>query len=185
MKSFNFLATIPENQSGIKLGEDSARVQLEVPFGAGLGNTSSVSQDQAVMILQQLRRQKAVLKVTIELESVGYQGRKKLTQEATKEVTQEVNREENREEKDYQSPEQIDQLKKLRQNIHLEIMNAGMELHKPAIIKTLTGYSKERECTIKELQTVWAFIIKDETLPITNHSRLRERLCDLIGASND
>jgi hypothetical protein len=59
-------------------------------------------------------------------------------------------------------------------------MSAGMEPKKPEIIKSLTGKERERDCTINDLNTIWAFIVKDEVLPITNYVNLRSRLEGLL-----
>lgn len=80
----------------------------------------------------------------------------------------------------YPEPDTLQHIKSLRQKIHLEIMNAGMELKKPEIIYALTNKQKERECTIHDLEKIWEFITKDETLPISNYSKLRERCLSLI-----
>lgn len=80
---------------------------------------------------------------------------------------------------EYDTPEKIEQLNKLRQNIHLELMNAGMDTRKEEIIMALVNQKRERDCTIEELTKVWQFITQDG-YPIQNSTNLRNRLMNLI-----
>jgi hypothetical protein len=160
-KSFSVYGTIPDIQSAITIGKDNARLRIDIPL-------HNQDQRQNVMLLQNLMN--CVFKLTFEIESVNqkdyfYPEQK---EPANNQIT------------DYQTPDEIQQIKNLRQKIHLELMNSGMEPRKPEIIKALTGKTRERDCTKQELNTIWAFIVKDEVLPITNYVNLRSRLEGLL-----
>jgi hypothetical protein len=152
-KSFSVTGTIPDIQSALTIGKDNARLRIDIPL-------HTQDQRQNVMLLQNLMN--CVFKLTFEIEEVN--------------------------QKDYFYKEQkqpvvnedIQQIKDIRQKIHLELMSAGMEPKKPEIIKSLTGKERERDCTINDLNTIWAFIVKDEVLPITNYVNLRSRLEGLL-----
>jgi thiamine biosynthesis lipoprotein ApbE len=168
-RSFDLIGTLPQIQSVITIGKDSVRLKLDIPL-------HNQDQKNKVMCLSNLMD--CVFKLTFTIEAMNqkdffYPKQKEVEQQAEPVLSEDVT---------YQSPSEMDDINYLRSRIHLEIQKAGMELNKVAILKTLTGYSRERDCTITELKQVWEFITKDETLPITNHSRLRERLLDLISA---
>lgn len=153
-RSFSVIGSLPPIQSAITMGKDNVRIKIEVPL-------HNQDQRQNVMLLQNLMN--CVFKLTFEIESVN---QKDYFYPEQKEPAN----------NDYQTPDEIQQIKNLRQKIHLELMNSGMELRKTEIIKALTGKERERDCTINDLNTIWAFIVKDEVLPITNYVNLRKKL---------
>lgn len=155
-RSFSVIGTLPEIQTAITIGKDNARLRIDIPL-------HNQDQRQNVMLLQNLMN--CVFKLTFEIESVT---QKDYFYPQSKEPI--VN----------ETRDQIKDIDSMKQKIHLEIMKAGMEPHKSEIIETLTGKERERDCTIEDLNTIWAFIVKDEILPITNYTNLRNKLEGLL-----
>jgi hypothetical protein len=155
-KSFSVYGTIPDIQSAITIGKDNARLRIDIPL-------HNQDQRQNVMLLQNLMN--CVFKLTFEIESVN---QKDYFYPKQKEPV--VN----------ETKDEIKVIDAMKQKIHLEIMKAGMIESKSQIIESLTGKERERDCTINDLNTIWAFIVKDEVLPITNYVNLRSRLEGLL-----
>jgi hypothetical protein len=155
-KSFSVYGTIPDIQSAMTIGKDNARIRIDIPL-------HNQDQRQNVMCLQNLMN--CVFKLTFEIESVN---QKDYFYPKQKEPV--VN----------ETKDEIKVIDAMKQKIHLEIMKAGMIESKSQIIESLTGKERERDCTINDLNTIWAFIVKDEVLPITNYVNLRSRLEGLL-----
>jgi hypothetical protein len=155
-RSFSVIGSLPPIQSAITIGKDNARLRIDIPL-------HNQDQRQNVMLLQNLRN--CVFKLTFEIESVT---QKDYFYPQSKEPV--VN----------ETKDEIKVIDAMKQKIHLEIMKAGMIESKSQIIESLTGKERERDCTINDLNTIWAFIVKDEVLPITNYVNLRSRLEGLL-----
>jgi hypothetical protein len=155
-RSFSVIGSLPPIQSAITIGKDNARLRIDIPL-------HNQDQRQNVMLLQNLMN--CVFKLTFEIESVT---QKDYFYPQSKEPV--VN----------ETKDEIKVIDAMKQKIHLEIMKAGMIESKSQIIESLTGKERERDCTINDLNTIWAFIVKDEVLPITNYVNLRSRLEGLL-----
>jgi len=70
---------------------------------------------------------------------------------------------------------------KIRHDIHLLLMNAGLDTRKEEIVMAITdNYTRLRDCPETELDEIWNWLIDGETLPITNFTNLRAKLLKLL-----
>jgi len=179
-RSFSVIGSLPPIQSAITMGKDSVRIKIEVPL-------HNQEQRNKIMYLQNLMN--CVFKLTFTIESTNqkdyfYPKQKQeidlAKHRASEPMGDDIKPPEQQNNVEYNTPEKIEQLNKLRSNIHLELMNAGMDTRKSEIIKALANQKRERDCTIEELTKIWQFITQDG-YPIQNSTSLRNRLLRLIG----
>lgn len=82
---------------------------------------------------------------------------------------------------EYQEPDIIEQVKKLRWKIHAELMAAGCELEQSRVCEALVGEKRLHHCTLEQTQKIWEFMCDGAAMPSINRTSLRGRILKLIG----
>ena len=169
-RSFSVIGHLPKIQSAISIGEDSVRIKMDIPL-------HNQDQKNKVMCLSNLMD--CVFKLTFTIESTNQKNY--FYPEQKKPEPMQETQPETEEEVEYQSPDMVEQIKRMRQNIHQELMAGGVELEKARLCKALTGKERLHYCTYEETKKIWAFICNGADTPDVNRTSLRSRVLKLIG----
>lgn len=165
-RSFSVVGHLPKIQSAISIGEDSVRIKMDIPL-------HNQDQKDKIMYLQSLMQ--CVFKLTFTIEATNQQDYfyPKQAQPEPKQIPAE--------EVEYQEPDLIEQVKKLRWKIHAELMAAGCELEQSRVCEALVGEKRLHHCTLEQTQKIWDFMCDGAAIPSINRTSLRGRVLKLIG----
>ncbi|MCE5223782.1 hypothetical protein LLG10_06335 [bacterium] len=167
-RSFSVIGHLPKIQSAISIGEDSVRIKMDIPL-------HNQDQKDKIMYLQSLMQ--CVFKLTFTIEAVSQKDYFFPKLNAPKPEPEPV------EDPTYQSPDELQQLKTMRSKIHLELVNAGLELELPKIYQAIVGQKRLHHCTIDETKEIWNRITDGKPEPDPNRTKLRDRMLQLIGGA--
>ena len=175
-RSFSVIGSLPAIQSAIAIGKDSVRLKLDIPL-------HNQEQRNSIMLLQSLMN--CVFKLTFTIEETNQQDYfyPKPKQEIQEPEPAEEPQDENvpEQEIEYQEPDIIEQVKKLRWKIHAELMAAGCELEQSRVCEALVGEKRLHHCTLEQTQKIWEFMCDGAAIPSINRTSLRSRVLKLIG----